>query len=105
MEGRTRAQARALNQQQAAELLSTLGPIAGSQIINSLAAGQGTLKKHSELPLGPVQDPEPKPTAFAEACAFAYANVWEGAMPFEFQGLLATGTFTLLLGGVSEGII
>ena len=64
MEGRTQAQK----------------PIAWGQIIYALIAEQATLKKHSELPLGPVQDAEPGPTTFAEVCASANVNVWEGAI-------------------------
>ena len=99
-EGRTRAQNRALSQQQATGLLSMLGPITEDEVIHALIAEQATLEKPSEVPLGPVQDAGPEPTTFAEARASAHA--WEGAMMCEFHGLLVAGTFTLV-GVVPEG--
>ena len=94
--GRTRAQTRALNQQQRIGLLSTLGLVAEDQIKNALIAKQAAVKKHSELPLGPVQETEPEPTTFFDACAFVHANLWEEVISFEFQGLLTVGTLTLV---------
>ena len=94
-EGRTRALTWALNQQQATGLVSTLGLVAEDQIIN-------TLKKDSESPLEPVQDVDQGPTTFAKACASVNAKVWEGGRSFDFQGIVAIGTFTLVE-VVSEG--
>ena len=98
-EGRTRAQNRALSQQQATGLLSVLGSITGNDVIHALIA---TLEEQSEVPLGPVQDAGPEPTTFAEARASAHAHVWEGAMTCEFHGLLEAGTF-MLVGVVPAG--
>ena len=55
-------------------------------MIHALIAEQATLEKPSEVPLGPVQDAGPEPTAFAEARAAAYAQVWEAAMTCGFYG-------------------
>ena len=101
-EGRTRAQNRALSQQQATGLLSVLGPITGNEVMHALIAGQATLEKPSEVPLGPAQDAGPEPTTFAKVCVSAHAHVWEGAMTCEFHGLLEAGTFMLV--GVVPGM-
>ena len=54
-EGRTRAQTRALNQQQATGLLATLGPVSGDHILRVLIAEQRTLKKPNEVAVDPVE--------------------------------------------------
>ena len=101
-EGRTRAQTRALNQQHATGLLATLGPVSGNHILRVLIAEQRTLKKPNEVAADPAKGAQPEPTTFAEARASVHAELWEGAMNSEFEGLLAAGTFSLV-GSVPEG--
>lgn len=68
-----------MSPQQATELMATLGPIFGNQVIHAVIAKQAmVMKKHIELALGPVQDAETEPTTFAEVCASVYVNVLDG---------------------------
>ena len=87
-EGRTRAQTRALNQQQATGLLASLGPINGDYTLRALIAEQKTLKKPNEIPAEHAKEPEP--TTSAEARASAHADLWEGAINSEFEGLVGS---------------
>ena len=73
-EGRTRAQTRALNQQQATGLLESLGSINGDYTLRALIAEQKTLKKPNEIPAEHAKEPEP--TTIAEARASAHADLW-----------------------------
>ena len=86
-EGRTRAQTRALNQQQATGLLASLGPINGDYTLRTLTAEQTTLKRQNEIPAEHAKEPEL--TTIAEARASAHADLWEGAMDLEFEELLS----------------
>ena len=103
-EGRTRAQSRARNQQEAVGLLCDLGPVAGHQILRALIAETGTrsMLEPCDLPTELIQDADPEPNTYAEANASQYAELWRRAMSDEFQGLLAAGTFALS-GLVPEG--
>ena len=103
-EGRTRAQSRARNQQEAVGLLCDLGPVAGHQILRALIAEKGTrsMLEPCDLPTELIQDADPEPNTYAEANASQYAELWRRAMSDEFQGLLAAGTFALS-GLVPEG--
>ena len=75
-EGRTRAQTRALNQQQATGLLASPGPINGDYTLRALIAEQKTLKKPNEIPAEHAKEPEP--TTIAEARASAHADLGRG---------------------------
>ena len=90
-EGRTRAQTRALNQQQATGLLASLGPINGDYTLRALIAEQKTLKKPNEIPAEHAKEPEP--TTIAEARASAHTDIWEGAMNLEFEGFACCRNF------------
>ena len=81
-EGRTRAQSRARNQQEAVGLLCDLGPVAGHQILRALIAEKGTrsMLEPCDLPTELIQDVEPEPNTYAEANASQYAELWRRAM-------------------------
>ena len=48
-----------------------------------------------ELPKELVQDVESEPGSYQEARQSKHANIWDGAMSAEVEGLIRAGTFTL----------
>ena len=68
--GRTRARTRAEAQQGASVLFATLGPFAGTEMVEALASEQRA-HDEGELPKELVQDVESEPASFQEACSSA----------------------------------
>ena len=92
--GRTRARTRAEAQQGASVLFATLGPFAGTEMVEALISEQRA-SDEGELPKELVQDVESEPASFQEACSSKHALIWDKAMSAEFEGLLGAGTFAL----------
>ena len=92
--GRTRARTRAEAQQGASVLFATLGPFAGTEMVEALISEQRASDK-GELPKELVQDVESEPASFQDACSSKHALIWDKAMSAEFEGLLGAGTFAL----------
>ena len=94
MAGRTRACTRAEAQQGASVLFATLGPFAGTEMVEALISEQRA-SDEGELPKELVQDVESEPASFQEACSSKHALIWDKAMSAEFEGLLGAGAFAL----------
>ena len=93
-DGRTRAQARAVNQQSVPGLVVTLGPVSAPEIVYALVAEQRA-DDEIEMPKELVQAVEPEPGSYQEAQQSTYAKIWEVARSAELEGLIRAGTFTL----------
>ena len=92
-DGRTRVQARAVNQQSVPGLVATLGPMSASEIVYALAAEQRA-GDEIELPKELVQDVESDPGSYQEAQQSKYPKIREVSRSAEIEGLIRAGTFT-----------
>ena len=92
-EGRTRAQTRALNQEAAAGLISTIGPCEGGRIFHAILAAQGAGGEPTRLPDCLLKEAEPEPTSYSATRSSIHSGVWTEAMQAEFDGLEAAETF------------
>lgn len=92
-----------LNQKQATGLLVASECFTVGQIVHALVTKDGSTRQPIDISAGSVEEVDPEPSTYAEGCAFVHANVWEGAISLEFEGLLLAGMFTFI-GSVPKGI-
>ena len=75
-EGRTRAQTRALEREAASGLISLVGPVEGSKILDALLAVQPANHEPAKLPECSILEAEPEPTSFSAARSSQHSDVW-----------------------------